>query len=369
MGDCGCTEPSPSVNGTLPCLSEMPNMKATNIAAYTVLMVLSLTGNTLVIAIFYRNPQMRTPLNFLIVNMAVSDLLIPVFVLPRRVIGIDINDKWLIEGPLGELLCKLVNFVEDVATDVSILTMVIIGLERFYCVLFPLREPLSTNRVRLWTVAAIWIIAGASRAYYFYFCQLVFYREYDLYTCDFVAGSDCETFYALKVQWAVFFVCFTVVPFILLVIFYSSVAVSLYRQRSCHVMASRAAKQRANENRRVTWMMATTVVLFLSAWTPFNVSAILMFFAPCHLRSSCSFLSLISFEFIPFTHTALNPLVYFIFSQNYRNGLRQIFWRCRNCISRTSVNDNVHDCKQNRNATNADMELLKTKVCTAYMLK
>ena len=55
------------------------------------------------------NP-LRKPINFFIVNMAMSDLLFPIFLFPRIVTHFYL-DSWLISGPLGQALCKLLPFL------------------------------------------------------------------------------------------------------------------------------------------------------------------------------------------------------------------------------------------------------------------
>ena len=60
---------------------------------------------------------MRKPINFFIVNMAMSDLLPPIMRMPRKIQTLYI-DSWLIGGPLGQVLCKLVLFLADISTAV-----------------------------------------------------------------------------------------------------------------------------------------------------------------------------------------------------------------------------------------------------------
>jgi len=50
--------------------------------AYCLIFVVSLAGNTLVGTIVYKEKTMRKPINYLIVNMAMSDLLSPIFLIP-----------------------------------------------------------------------------------------------------------------------------------------------------------------------------------------------------------------------------------------------------------------------------------------------
>ena len=52
--------------------------------AYAIIVLFSLLGNTAVIVIVLKNKRMRTTTNYLIVNMAVSDLLISAFAVPRE---------------------------------------------------------------------------------------------------------------------------------------------------------------------------------------------------------------------------------------------------------------------------------------------
>ena len=79
--------------------------KTTNAATITVgflVLFLSLTGNFLVVAVFYRNKTLRTPVHYFIVNMAISDLMIPVVFLPL-VIAREYNVLWMVNEVIGIL--------------------------------------------------------------------------------------------------------------------------------------------------------------------------------------------------------------------------------------------------------------------------
>ena len=150
-------------NGTQPsgCL----NLTAERIGktiAYCLLFVVSLAGNTFIGIIVYKTKPMRKPINFFIVNMAVSDLLYPIFLFPlditRLYLGID---SWLISGPLGQALCKLVPFVADASAVVSIQSLVLIAVDRFGAVVFPLRSPLISSKLCPFFILATWIVAAA----------------------------------------------------------------------------------------------------------------------------------------------------------------------------------------------------------------
>ena len=56
------------------------------VATLSVLMISSLVGNLLVVVVFYRNKSLRRSMHCFIVNIAVSDLIIPIIVLPQLVV-------------------------------------------------------------------------------------------------------------------------------------------------------------------------------------------------------------------------------------------------------------------------------------------
>ena len=88
--------------------------------AYCLIFLVSLAGNTVIGIIVCKTKTMRKPINFLIVNMVMSDLLFPIFLFPREIQKGLYADSWLIGGPLGQALCKLVFFLPDVSSAVSI---------------------------------------------------------------------------------------------------------------------------------------------------------------------------------------------------------------------------------------------------------
>ena len=74
--------------------------------AYCLLFLVSLVGNTFIAMIVFKTKTLRKPINFLIVNMAMSDMLVPIFLFPRELV-LTYTRSWLIGDPLGQVLCKL----------------------------------------------------------------------------------------------------------------------------------------------------------------------------------------------------------------------------------------------------------------------
>ena len=106
------------------------NASATKIGAsliYCLMFVVSMVGNIFIGIVVYKTKNMRKPINFLIVNMAMSDLLFPIFLFPRIVTRLYV-DSWLISGSLGQALCKLLTFLADTSASVSIQSLVLIAV-------------------------------------------------------------------------------------------------------------------------------------------------------------------------------------------------------------------------------------------------
>ena len=151
-----------TINGTEPssCLGNPTTEKIGKILAYCLIFLVSLSGNTFIGIIVYKTKTMRKPINFFIVNMAMSDMLYPIFMIPSQIQMIYI-DSWLIGGPLGQVLCKLVHFFQETSFIVSIQSLVLIAVDRFGAVVFPLRSPLISSKLCPIFILATWMVAMA----------------------------------------------------------------------------------------------------------------------------------------------------------------------------------------------------------------
>ena len=153
---------SATMNGTQ-SMSSCFNPTARRIGetfAYCLLFLVSLVGNTFIAMIVFKTKTLRKPINFLIVNMAMSDMLVPIFLFPRELI-LTYTRSWLMGGPLGQVLCKLSIYASYLSFTVSIQSLVLIAVDRFGAVMFPLRSPLINSKRCQFFILATWIIAIA----------------------------------------------------------------------------------------------------------------------------------------------------------------------------------------------------------------
>ena len=144
--------------------------------AYSSILVVSLVGNPLIALIVYKTPTLRKPINMLIANMAMSDLLYAIFLFPVRLAEMHVGSR-LIGGSLGQALCKTHTFLADISSLVSIQSLVLITVDRFGAVVVPLCSPLISRKFCPFFNVATWIIAMAFYSPYFFAFGLVEYPE------------------------------------------------------------------------------------------------------------------------------------------------------------------------------------------------
>ena len=99
---------------------------------FGVITFLGVIGNTLVIIVVLTNQQMRSSTNVLILNLAVADLLFVIFCIPFTA-----TDYVLNEWRFGLLVCQAVQYLIYVTSYVSIYTLIMMTIDRFLAVVFP----------------------------------------------------------------------------------------------------------------------------------------------------------------------------------------------------------------------------------------
>ena len=78
----------------------------------------------------------RTPINYLLVNLAIADALYAIFVTPQTFLK---NTSTHPGGTIGTVLCKLVTggCLAWIAGISSVFTLVAIAAERYFAVIYP----------------------------------------------------------------------------------------------------------------------------------------------------------------------------------------------------------------------------------------
>lgn len=99
-------------------------------------------GNLLIIVTILRWKEMRTPCNFLIMNIAIADLAVAFVAAPLRIL--EIYYHW----PFGEFMCKFLTPLQDVFVCVSVVTHTTIALERYRAIVKPMMKKITLTVTR-----------------------------------------------------------------------------------------------------------------------------------------------------------------------------------------------------------------------------
>ena len=298
--------------------------KIAGTVAFCLIIIVSLIANSLIVILVCKTPNLRKPINYFIANMASSDLLYPIFLMPWNLSFLHTN-SFLIGGQLGQALCKLVPFIISVSFVVSSQNLILIAVDRFGAVVFPLRSPLIRSKLCPFFILATWIVAAAVSSPDLFTYELV---EYPEGTCRCVENWKTEAF-GESSSFASFslayYILFIYIPVLLLVILYSIIVIKLKTQVHPGEQSANSQQQRDRRNRNVLQMSIAIVTVFVFCCLPYSINFLITQYQDTFTHLSCSFWIYNKVIFyVANAYCAINPVICFMFSSNYRNALKRL---------------------------------------------
>jgi len=134
---------------------DLQTVKTILLPFYGIVVVTGICGNALFITVVRRKRSMQTVFNYMLINVAVSDIISLAFCVP----GITIRFFRHPTGILGTLICKFVtmHLIAGITLLVSGLTLTTISVERHNALLRPMdsRFKLNGTRTKIMT-CVIW---------------------------------------------------------------------------------------------------------------------------------------------------------------------------------------------------------------------
>ncbi|XP_040289837.1 histamine H3 receptor-like [Bufo bufo] len=115
------------------------------------------TGNALVILGFIINKKLRTPSNYFLLNLAISDFFTGTFSLPLYMKNYILNKGWV----LGKIICKLWLAIDYTLCQCTIYNIVLISCDRFLAVTKAVKYRNQQNKLKpaFTKMATVWILA------------------------------------------------------------------------------------------------------------------------------------------------------------------------------------------------------------------
>ena len=305
------------LNSSSPACSAMVSAMFT--LALSVISAAAFIGNILVAATFIKTRSLRTSTNYYIVNMAVSDLLGPVFSWPLYASEGMLTPNILISEPWATSVCKLGMYCRTVSQVVSVLCLVLITLDRFVAIVFPLKAIMVKVKVRVIVLALSWLIPIFCGLPYVLFARTI--KVEDQTFCRFLMSDG-----ALTIFYGAGFVLIYFIPLLTIIVLYSVIMRSLKRRpKPGNLLKGQENAKRSQQNKRILKILISIVVAFFICWTPLCVYLFLKKISPALFpKDRCLLLVGFSFYVFPSLSTAINPVILFVFSTNYNQALRSL---------------------------------------------
>ncbi|XP_076580281.1 trace amine-associated receptor 1-like [Chaetodon auriga] len=272
------------------------------------LSVLTMCGNLLVITSIVYFKQLHTPTNYLILSLAVADLLVGVFVLPFSAI-LTVLSCWYLQ----DLLCKIRGSFDLFLCASSVLNLFFISVDRYYAVCQPLRYRTKMNVhvtvimiLGTWTFSALLgivnVIPGVNRGQSNRKCVL------------FQNKSSANSGTA-----SAFYLTATIMCSIYLKILMVAQR-QAYSIQKTTCQSTKSGATVSKMERKATKTLAIVMGIFFICWTPFSLCVT---FNPLS-NNTISVPVITAFKWLGWSNSMLNPLVYAFFYSWFRSAFRMI---------------------------------------------
>ena len=284
-------------------------------ACLTLLVAAGLFGNALVSMVIIFNISMQTPMNFLLLNLAVADMITLVFISPHNIFIYAFTHP---TGVAGDFLCKFItggnlSWIGGVA---SVFTLIPIAFERYQAVTNPYNQTskFSRSKVKI-IVICCWIFTTIFNLPLFF--VLSYDKEDDLcleYWPSAIYGKVYSSIWLLVVG---------IIPTITMIYLYSKVVFDLWFKQINGATQIAVRKSR----KKVTKVVLIVSVIYAISWFPQLILYLLSSFLESFEVGEVPYI--VSDAMMTF-NSAVNPMIYAFQSERFRREFKQLLcFRCR----------------------------------------
>uniref|UniRef100_A0A8C7NX51 Teleost multiple tissue opsin 2b n=1 Tax=Oncorhynchus mykiss TaxID=8022 RepID=A0A8C7NX51_ONCMY len=272
------------------------------------IMTFGFLNNFVVLLLFCKFKTLRTPVNMLLLNISVSDMLVCTFGTTLSFTS-SIKGKWL----LGRHGCLWYGFINSCFGIVSLISLVVLSYDRYSTLTVynkrgpDYRKPLLAVGGS-WLYSLIWTVP-----------PLLGWSSYDLEG----AGTSCSVSWTLRTaQSHAYIICLFVfclgLPIVIMVYCYCRL---LWAVKQVGKIRKTAARRREHH---ILFMVLTTVVCYILCWMPYGVVAMMATFGRPGIITP---VAAVVPSLLAKSSTVINPIIYILMNkQFYRCFL--ILFRC-----------------------------------------
>ena len=295
---------------------------------YSFIVIIGVPANSIIITIVRKTPSMHTTTNYLLMNLAVADL-VTLIICPGMY---DFALKRVrLDKTLGDLICKFFagNAVVPITINAAALTVSAIAVERYLALVQPFytRLRLSKKRVPhvvalIWTIAVLCCIPDM-------LTNTIEPSQRSTYPCKRPWSLD-EYFHH---KWFVIFtgVFFGLIPSIVIFCCYFGIFRGLFITNTICATPesiSNAALEDQRSKKQLFKLLLWLMILFCVCTLPFSIFFIYLTTIDGTTIASnreCLFVVHRTVRFLLTANSFCNPLVYAFQSSNYREGFKRIY--------------------------------------------
>uniref|UniRef100_A0A673BPM5 Trace amine-associated receptor 1-like n=1 Tax=Sphaeramia orbicularis TaxID=375764 RepID=A0A673BPM5_9TELE len=276
------------------------------VLVYILLCLLSLIticGNLLVIISILYFKQLHTPTNYLILSLAVADLLVGVLVFPLSMtytVTSCLFDK--------DVYCKIRDSFDVALCTSSILNLCCISIDRYYAICHPLtyKTTVTVNVVRI-MILVIWSIAS-------FIALGIIIGGFSQGTCEEMCSIDVVLSNVMGLIFAFY------LPAIIMLCIYLKIFLVAQKQVNS-IQSTKSGATASKMEKKATKTLATVMGIFLLCMSPYSICVV---FQPL-ASVPPSFAAIETLNWLTLSNSMLNPFIYAFFYSWFRSACRMIF--------------------------------------------
>ncbi|XP_026076295.1 melanopsin-B-like isoform X2 [Carassius auratus] len=276
-------------------------------------------GNMLVMYAFFSNKKLRTPPNYFIMNLAVSDFLMAITQSPIFFVNC-LYKEWV----FGEMGCKMYAFCGALFGITSMINLLAISIDRYIVITKPLQAIRWTSgRRTLIIILLVWIYSLS-----WSLAPLMGWSSYipeglmTSCTWDYVTSTPANKSYTLMLCCFVFFIPLGIISYCYLFMFLAIRDASRDLEKlGSHVRKTALIQQ---QSIKTEWKLAkiafVVIIVFVLSWSPYACVTLIAWAGYSHVLTPYS-------KAVPAViakaSAIYNPFIYAIIRSKYRDTLAE----------------------------------------------
>ncbi|XP_034042633.1 teleost multiple tissue opsin 2b [Thalassophryne amazonica] len=282
------------------------------------IMTFGFLNNFVVLILFCKFKKLRTPVNMLLLNISVSDMLVCVFGTTLSFAS-SIRGKWL----LGRLGCSWYGFINSCFGIVSLISLVILSYDR-YSTLTVYNKGGPDYRKPLLAVGGSWLYA-----LFWTVPPLLGWSSYGIEG----AGTSCSVSWKTRTsQSHAYIICLFIfclgLPVLVMIYCYGRL---LWAVKQVGKIRKTAARKREYH---ILFMVLTTAACYLLCWLPYGVVAMMATFGPPDIVSPVA--SVVPSLLAKFS-TVINPIIYIFMNKQFYKCFLILFHCGRPSLQKSNI--------------------------------